>query len=237
VSAATGWRRLDWDSAFWGFEVGSVVAEAGDLAEAAQECDEAGIECSYLLLDAADADRLRAAQGAGWRYVDTRIELRREAAPPGAGAEAPTRTARGDDLTVLEGIAREAFAMTRFHVDTRFDRSRADELYATWVRERLEGDGLVVVADAGGAVAGFMAGRLDAATGEARHELIGVAPAHRGTGLGGALSDALSRELREQGAGHDGTATQAANLPGLRMFGSRGFEIESFHHWLHRWRP
>ena len=236
MSSGIDWRRLDWDSEFWGFEVASVAAEAAGLVEAAQGCDDAGIACSYLLVDAPEAERLRAAQSAGWRYVDTRIELRRESAPPSDGAEGRIRTASSDDLAALEGIARDAFAMTRFHVDTRFDRSRADELYATWVRERLDGDGLVVTADAGGEVAGFMAGRLDA-TGDARHELIAVAPAHRGRGLGGALSDALSRQLRERGARHDGTATQAANLPGLRMFASRGFEIESFHHWLHRWRP
>ena len=229
-----GWERLDWDSEFWGFDVATVDAGPEGLRQVAADCDAAGVECAYLLVAADDAPTLIAAQDSGWRYVDTRIELRRET-PPASSPPAPVRPAAAGDLQALETLARGAFPTTRFHVDPHFDRQRADELYATWVRNRAD-DGVLLVAGEAGDPAGFMAGRLNAETGEARHELVAVAPSHRESGIGGALSDALSSELRAGGAAWDGTATQASNLAGLGMFGSRGFEIASFHHWMHRWR-
>jgi ribosomal protein S18 acetylase RimI-like enzyme len=237
MSEGRGWRVLDWDTAFWGFPVASVSADAGDLAEVVRDCDNEGIRCAYLLLAAEDTQTLAAGQAAGFRYIDTRIELRRDQPPSSPADAASIRVAEARDVPQLEEIARDAFSRTRFLVDEGFDRDRARELYATWVRGRTEEEeGLVMVGEVDGGVAGFMAGRLDAG-GDARHELVAVAPGHRRSGLAGALSDAFSERLRSRGARGDASATQAANLAGLRMFGSRGFEIESFHHWLHRWRP
>lgn len=236
MNEGRGWRVLDWDTAFWGFPVASVSADAADLAEVGRDCDAEGVRCAFLLLAAEDTRTLAAAQVAGFRYVDTRIELRRDQPPPPPADDSRIRVAEASDVPELEAIARDGFANTRFLADEGFDRDRARELYATWVRGRAEEeDGLVMVAEGDGVVAGFMAGRLDSG-GEARHELVAVAPGHQRSGLAGGLSDALSERLRTRGAQSDATATQAANLPSLRMFGSRGFEIESFHHWLHRWR-
>lgn len=241
MSEGPAWRPLEWDSDFWGFPVAAVSSDldADGLRRVVSDCDEEGVRCAYLLVAAADAGRLAAAQGCGFRFVDTRIELRRDEAP--GDDRTPTdqgvRPGGAGDLTALEEIARASFRSTRFFADGRFDEERCRELYAAWVRRRLEGpDGLVVVAERDGAPAGFMAGHLDPGSGEGRQELVAVASEHRREGLAGALSDALSAQLRAAGAGFEGTATQAANLPGLRMFTSLGFRIAGFHHWLHRWR-
>lgn len=240
MSSDAAFQLLEWDSAFWGFPVARVSGiglDGAELGSAVEWCDEHSVRCAYLLLDATDATGLAAAQRRGFRFVDTRIELRRDESPNGRqqSAGAVLRPAAAADLPALERLARRSFGSTRFFVDGRFDEERCRELYAAWIRRRADDrEGLVMVAEQGGAPLGFMAGFVDR-DGEGCHELMAVEPEHRRKGLGRALPSALSADFAARGVTRERMVTQAANVASLRVFGSLGFRVAKVQHWLHRW--
>jgi dTDP-4-amino-4,6-dideoxy-D-galactose acyltransferase len=185
-------RPREWDSAFFGVRIAEVAARrpaADELHRIAGQSDDAGIDCLYLLADAADADTLRAAEQNGFSLVDIRLTLDCElgvasrSPSRGAAADAATASSRGTvseldltanagaqiraasatDLTALKTLARTSHRNTRFYRDPRFDRERCDELYAVWIERSINGElaDAVWVVDVGGAACGYLTIRAD----------------------------------------------------------------------------
>lgn len=234
--------RLGWDSDFFGFPIARVDATQLDkqaIDAAVEACGAQGIRCAYLLLAADDARGGAIAQAAGFVLRDVRLTFARPldhgpAAGLAAAAHGSIAPARAAQRPALEALARDAFAHTRFLSDPGFPPDRARELYAAFVRRGLD-DAPRRVTLADSATEGFVVCRLDADAGVGEIELIAVAPAARGRGLGRALVDAALAMFADAGLPRASVATQAANVASQRLYQRSGFRTSEAGLWFHRW--
>lgn len=223
-------ERLDWDSAHFGFPIARLVPERCDaFGKAVTAARDGGIRCVYLLLDAADAARLDAAQAAGFRVRDVRVELERRLDGAASAPPSGVHDALPDDVAALERIARERFTDARFFTDDGFPADRAAALYAAWLRRGLD------TAERRVLVAGDAEGFLVAHTGTGTVELIAVAAGAEGHGYGAALVAAADAGFAAAGLERARVVTQARNVGAQRLYQRAGYRTSAVAYWLHWW--
>ncbi len=175
-----------------------------------------------------DVDGLRAAEALGFSVVDVNVTLERagfDAAPaPSVAVATP------DQFGALLDVAGSCFRYSRFHLDPRIPREAADRVKREWVRSYVEGTRGIELLAAG--TDGFLA-VLEAADGARVIDLVGVAPAAQGRGIGAALVIAFGSRHGEGGRTLR-VGTQIANVPSLRLYEKLGFRIVSAVYVLHR---
>jgi dTDP-4-amino-4,6-dideoxy-D-galactose acyltransferase len=207
-----------------------------------------GVECLYLLADAADPLTATLAEESGFRLVDVRVTLERRGggtATPPRGDPPMTairvRPATAADLPALRGLAAASHRDSRFYHDPHFDRGRCDELYATWIENSCaDPAGIVMVAEIAGA--GMVAGYVTAALapgggGEGRIGLFAVGAAAQGQGVGGRLIAAACDWFAVRGADPVSVVTQGRNVRAQRIYQRFGMLTRSVELWFHRWWP
>jgi dTDP-4-amino-4,6-dideoxy-D-galactose acyltransferase len=234
VSAAAV-EPLAWDSAFFGFPVAQISADAPDreqLAVAVEVCERTGVRCAYLLLDAVDARGSEAAQALGFVVRDVRVELDRPVDPvaDAALAERSVTIAEAEQLPALEALVRERVTMSRFFADPGFSRERCRELYAAFVRRGLDGGPArwtLATPDASGCIVCH----ADPQTGIGTIELV-VA---RRPGEGGALVRTAIARFAHAGLISAVVVTQGCNIAAQRSYQRAGFRTCRSGLWLHRW--
>lgn len=232
---------LPWDSEFFGRRIARVTAAPSARDETAAVLDWARaerIECLYLLVDAADGAGIRSAEDAGFRLVDLRVTLAREAdaggAPEPARADAVRAYAPGD-LPALRRIARESHRDSRFYADDHFPKALCDRLYERWIERRCAEDpDAVLVACRDGEPCGYLTCQLGSDdTGQI--DLIAVDAAARGKGLGAQLVGASLRWFADAGRRRTLVVTQGRNRAALALYGGLGFTARTFELWYHLW--
>jgi dTDP-4-amino-4,6-dideoxy-D-galactose acyltransferase len=200
---------------------------AAEVDEWAREHD---VTCLYFLADSRDAATAHAAEAAGFRLMDVRVELRRPAA---AEALEGVRDARPEDRDVLRAIARGSHGITRFYADPNFPDERCDDFYDTWISRSLEGwaDG-VLVAEHVGRPAGYVSCHLGP---PGSIGLIAVDESARGGGLGVVLARAAVGWSAARGVETMSVVTQGRNAQALRTFERAAFRVHSLELWFHKW--
>jgi dTDP-4-amino-4,6-dideoxy-D-galactose acyltransferase len=245
MSASNGdWlcSRLPWDSNFWGFEIARLNRSRlspDDARSSIQWCESNNVRCLYFAADGTNADTLSVAAREGFAYVDTRVDLQvsvsaRETGE--SGANLCFRTARADDLPVLCSIARRAHIDTRFFKDSNFPKDQAAELYAKWL-ERDLAEHAVLIACAPNSPSPAL-GYISCQSADqdfGRIGLVGVAEAARNRGVGRALLAVGLQHFRDAGKPIVHVATQATNVPAMRLYESAGFKTQDVRIWFHRW--
>lgn len=232
---------LAWDSAFFGFQIGQVTGEIlSDLTgRAVLEWSEAnGVRCLYFLADPSSRETASLAHRLGFIMVDVRVELSlknslpRSAMVPGFGL----RPARPADVAALQTIARGAHRDSRFFFDLQFPRTRAEDLFATWIATDCAGRATVLTVEHEGVGgAGYVSCSLNDESNTGRINLLAVASEFRGMGLGkalvlGALDWFSSVDVRSALV-----VTQVRNVAAQRLYQTAGFRTESVKIWYHRW--
>jgi GNAT superfamily N-acetyltransferase len=228
---------LDWDTAFWGVRIARVEGDTltGEAAEQVDEwAREHAIDCLYFLARSEDPPTAHAAEQAGFRLMDVRIELGRtagdETVADGVRASVP------DDVPALRAIARVSHRGTRFYADPRFPRARCDDLYDVWIERSCAGwADVVLVADHRGRPAGYVSCHLDAARASGSIGLIAVAATARQLGLGTTLVHGALAWCAAQGAAKITVATQGRSVGALRLYERCGFRVDSLRLWFHKW--
>jgi dTDP-4-amino-4,6-dideoxy-D-galactose acyltransferase len=237
-------RRLEWDSAFWGFGCAQVLGE--NLLQSQQApidawCSKNGINFLQYLAPADNPTSVRAAEEGGFSLVDERITLTCSTAatpllPATSGIE--LRDGRAQDVADLEAIARVSHVDSRYYNDQRFSREGCDTLYATWIRRSVEG----VLADAvfvpvvDGRAAGYVTCKRDEQ--EANRGwigLVGVGAEAQGRGLGGALVGRAIDWFRQQAVSEVLVVTQGRNEAAQRLYRRCGFLTHDARLWFHKW--
>lgn len=138
----------------------------------------------------------------------------------------------GTDEGVL-AIAAGAFARTRFHLDPRVPDTVADAIKRDWIDSYLHGrrGEFAYVAVQDDAPVGFLAVAANADT--RIIDLMGVAVAARGRGVGAALVGRFVADA-EQSCTRVEVGTQAANAPATRFYERAGFRADRALYDLHR---
>jgi len=216
--------QLPWDSDFFGVRVGRTAIPEEPLEDAVAAAREQAIDCLYLEVSQAQPTSIEDAVRVGARLVDLRTTLEL-AGPIDVGPGSRTRRATAADATLLEGMARELSAFSRFAADPRFPKAKVEEMYEIWVRRCLA-EGVIAVGTEGSGMVGVRT--LPDAT---HVELVYVSPAAAGDGLGAEL---LSAALADAPGGAT-VVTQAWNVPALRLYESLRFRTRSLSAILHLW--
>lgn len=238
AAAPPGCRVLEWDSEFFGVTIARIepAALAGNT-KAVIDWGESTVDCGYLLTGPADQRAIDAAQAHGFRLIDVRLTLQtalagRERLPASSGAI--IRPAEERDLPTLQAIARVSHRDTRFYIDERFDRERCDAMYDVWITKSCQGwADHVVVAEVGGSATGYVTCHQRPGGGEIG--LVGVSTAHRGAGLGMAMTMAALDWFQDHGATTVSVVTQGRNAAALRLYQRTGFVVRDVELSFHRW--
>jgi ribosomal protein S18 acetylase RimI-like enzyme len=215
----------EWDSTFFGARIFEAHLGGDSVERVVAEAKQAGAECLYLFIDAADLRGIEEAVRAGARLVDLRTELggRLEV---DRGVQA-TRSATPSDREALLPQTRELAIESRFSRDARIPEEKVREMYEIWLDRCLD-EGVVAVPTAGRA--GFVGARKDGNV--ARIELVYVDAASRGRGLG----RALVREAVSGVATSEATVvTQTGNVAAQRLYQSLRLRSRSTSAVLHVW--
>ena len=234
-------QRLDWDSEFFGLEIGRIFPRRLNeriLDFALKEIESAGLECVYYLCDCNDAESVRLAEGAGFHFTDIRLTLecasRRELRPNPA-----IRPGRVSDIPALEDIASAAYIYSRYWFDQGFSREDCQRFYENWVAKCVSEPNYAqtfVYGREGERPSGFIAVRRQSASTGAII-LLGVANGARGQGLGPALIEhALDWAARDDLQSLE-VVTQGRNYAAQRAYQRAGFTTGKVELWYHLWRP
>jgi ribosomal protein S18 acetylase RimI-like enzyme len=188
---------------------------------------------AYARVPTGDTATTDAFQAVGFRVVDVSITLETAGLPPLERQDAVrARFARPEDAGAVETIGREGFALSRFHLDPRIDKSVADEIKAQWAGNFFRGarGDYMVVAAAEGNAEGFL--QLLAGTdGVLTIDLVAVSASQRRRGLAGAMIRFAAH--RCPGVKRLRVGTQAANIESLRLYQRLGFEVTGTAYVLH----
>jgi dTDP-4-amino-4,6-dideoxy-D-galactose acyltransferase len=176
-------------------------------------------------------DRVGELEDAGFRTIDVNITLRREAGNTAREPAVGVRDAGPDDRTTVVEIATRDYAVSRFHLDPEIPDAVASAIKHDWIDNFFlgqRGDRLLVV-DSDGEPVGF---ELVLETAEASViDLIAVASAARGKGVGGALVSGLLQVRPDRPVL---VGTQVANVGALRFYERLGFTVQRTQFVLHR---
>lgn len=145
----------------------------------------------------------------------------------------PLKKATADDITGIQRIAYTAFKHDRFHMDSRFDSSKASERYSYWVNNSFKSGEDVLYLDAGGMPAGFS---IVSITGNKAYiGLIGLDDAYRGKALGMNLFGATCQHMKDKGVREVSTTMSLNNITALNFYSRCGFRFKDPVYVLHKW--
>jgi dTDP-4-amino-4,6-dideoxy-D-galactose acyltransferase len=236
-------RFLDFDSEFFGRRIARVALPRLGAAQAREVeafARDESIDCLYFLAEIGDRESIRCAEDLGFRLTDLRLTLSRtiEAAGLRPPAERPgaLRRSTPQDVPALAQIARVSHRDSRFYGDPHFPDARCDDLYALWIERKCAGGAdAVFVAEHEGRPAGYVSCDLNADD-SGQIDLLAVAPAARGHGLGALLTAVSLRWFAERGKQRTVAVTQGCNANALRLFGEAfGFVPQRLELWYHWW--
>lgn len=233
---------LLWDSEFFGFTIGRV---RGDTLTPEQVkkidlwCRRFKVRCLYFLARLDDPPTIGLAEAEGFHLVDVKMTLEWQGSRRLEPLKSvPLRTARKEDIPLLEILARPLYHNTRFFFDEQFPRPLSEALYGTWIRRSIEGyaDQVLVAESDNGMPAGYISCHLEGNNPPAgRIGLVGVNRDSFGRKLGqsllkGALDWFLTQEVKTVTV-----VTQGRNYAAQRLYQKFGFLTRSVQLWYHKW--
>jgi len=237
MSAGAPCRFLEWDSSHFNRRIARIegpALTAARLREIAAWCAAERIDCVYFLAAPGDEAGIRLAQEAGYRRIETRVTLEREnRAPDEAPDEGRVRPFSAGDLPRLREIARTRHTATRFYRDPGFPRDRCADLYEIWISKACAGEAQrVLVACWGEEPVGYVTCK---GNGEGRIDLIAVAEAAEGRGLGRALVSEALRWFAGRPLRGVSVVTQGDNAAARALYERCGFRARSEQVYFHGW--
>ena len=229
---------LEWDSGFFGCQIarvcGNVLTTSG-VGRIMEWCKARRIDCLYLLAASNDLLTIELAEKYQFHFVDVRMTFEREVEPISPEPCDNVRPARSSDLEHMKQTARSSFRESRFYFDPGFERSRCDDLYATWIEKSCKGYAdFVLVGEEKGQPAGWVTGHVGPGD-VGSIGLIAVDADCQGRGLGKRLVAAALRAFQERGVRVATVVTQGRNIRSQRLYQKCGFVTQAVELWYHRW--
>jgi GNAT superfamily N-acetyltransferase len=189
---------------------------------------------AYAKVDAAGIPAARRIEELGFQIAEVNVRMQK----PLDGSRLPlsdyprVRLAEPADEEAVAAIARAGFSQTRFHMDPRVPRDRADAVKEAWARNYfsgLRGDAMVVAED-GGEVAGFVL-LLGSAGREPVADLVCVRQASRNRGLGRDMM--LAAEGLAPVKATMTVGTQLVNTGSIRLYEGIGYRLAGAQYVFH----
>lgn len=236
---------LDWDTNFFEYRIARAARPTLDdnyLKAVYSWCEANAIQCLYFLADYNDPNTVRLAEEHRFRLVEVRLNMERwmrdwnPETRPRASQGILIRSAREDDIPVLQEIARTSYVNSRFYFDPHFSEQKWQEFYATWVKKSCQVDAqLALAAELDNQVVGYITGKVSPDGREGQYELTGVREWARNTGVGQELFRSGLDWYARAGVERVWLATQGRNIPTQRMVQRNGFITFSCQLYYHKW--
>ena len=239
---------LDWDTSFWEISIARVRSTSltpHSAIRIGHWAQEHGVRCLYFLGQADDAITAHTAKLHGYQLMDVRTTMicsfSNTLFPNHPGAEngaVHVRPFRDGDLPTLQLITHDCYQDTRFYLDRNFADARCRELYETWIARSSAGYAdVVLVAEFGNVICGFISCHFDPLTGTGTIGLVGVSAQVRKQGVGRVLMQQALLWFRQRRTREIRVVTQGANIAAQRLYHRSGFQITDKAIWFHKWYP
>lgn len=231
---------LNWDSDFFKRRIARVTngyMSADEIERVLAWAVEERIDCLYYLVNGQETNATRLVEADGFHFVDLRVTFVKNLTKP-ERPFIPTRHIRRadeNDLSTLKEMTRDAFQLSRFHVDDHFDQAKADLMYEVWVENDLRTTGHDIwVIDAEGQLAAYTSISVKK-DGKAQIGLVSTQAAWRGKGLTLELQRLICKELQNEGIEEVEVVTQGRNIPAQNLYQRAGYFTRSIDLWYHKW--
>ncbi len=218
-------ERLDWDSSFFGFEVGRLeLPQRTELSLLIANCP---FRLIYIFSD-------EPVEFDGFALVDIKVEF----AKCVRQVPFPDEVARFDSnkhsyRTLLE-LALLSGKYSRFAKDSNFHRNEFAKLYKRWIDRSIESENIeVLIFEVNGITLGFVT--LEIHSDAARIGLIATSVNHQGRGVAQQLIAACENICVHLNISTLFVATQFANKPAMRLYIKTGFTVKRQQHIYHHW--
>lgn len=234
-------KFLDWDSNFFGINVGVVKIAQNKLGRefldrALLEARAKKINCLYLEIPSPSGEILDYCTENKFTLADFRVILSKELSKKKKIiSDMLTYKLQDEDYPYLKKIADLISRYSRFANDSRFGLKWSRKLYQEWLKKSFYGkfcdDFIIYKIDK--KPVGFITLRFK----DSVHfiDLIGVAGNKQKRGIGGILIDDAERRLFEQGQRLLKVATPGTNIKALRLYQNKDFKIEKTNFFYHKW--
>jgi dTDP-4-amino-4,6-dideoxy-D-galactose acyltransferase len=226
-------KRLDWDSNFFGYEIGKIVVgpknkfRIGALKDNNYKLiyvfSEEPIEINQLIL------------------VDIKVGFHKWINEDKKGFAFKNRCEPFNlckhDLNKLENLAIESGKYSRFKLDSNFQKNEFERLYLEWIyqsyQKKMALEVLVYSVDE--VLAGFITITNKSET-LTDIGLVAVDPKFQGKGIGGVLVEAAEKYSFVNGYKEIQVVTQEDNKNALKLYQKNGFDLCNKTYIYHYWR-
>lgn len=225
-------KRLDWDSDFFGYEIGQTEINYFDQ------------KCKSVLLDETDRFKLVYITSDKEIYpiiesaklVDIKIQLTKEVLIEEDCKKVNLSEYKLEDNEQLKKLAFQSGIYSRFKRDRNFTKNEYEKLYTKWIEDsinKLIADNIIVYKDNFNEYKGFITvkHKMDFA----EIGLIAVDELSRGKGIGAALLNYVNNLTKLAGLKKIIVTTQFENIPAMKLYERAGYKIISKKYIYHLW--
>lgn len=220
---------LDWDTESFPELFGEFIDEKGFVSG----------DLLYLRLPADDIGAIRAAEAAGFYFIESSIipflKTRHWDRHRYERYVCPMVEIDDERIGEVKEIARATFRGLRFNLDPHVGDQRADERYLRWLMNAYEGGEDICAIMHHGSVAGFSLLRHEDG-GKTVFRLAGMRPDLKNAGLGMMLYASTVARCQDRGVKHVDGGISMANCPVLNVMANLGFSFRDptivFHYYV-----
>lgn len=232
--------KLQWDSTFFGYNIGKINLDslcANELLELQKEARAHHLSLVYLFTDPNDGVSNTSAKNIGGILYDEKTTYLRRSAQIPAPLHSNIKSYTSDlPASLLYPLALQSGIYSRFFLDQKFINNEFQKLYQAWtensVNRSLAKEVLVYTEQAheylGLITLGIKVGRLDIG-------LLAVEQAARGRNIGGKLLSAADYYSNLWKCEYMQVVTQGANKIACNFYEKHGFRKESVQQVFHLW--
>ncbi len=234
------YRKLDWDSSFFGILTGMITCndlQEGELAEMLDSMKEQGFRLVYYPA-AFKIENERILDRYNGIMADekvTFVKLLGENVLP--EPDSHINSYAGPEVsTDLLTLAWESGIYSRFNVDPHFKNDEYKHLYKKWIERSVSREiakDVLVFMD-GTAIGGMIT--LGEKNNRGDIGLVAVAESARGKGIGKKLMFAAENVFKKMGYQQVQVVTQGINTPAMKLYENSGYTIDErlfyYHFWL-----
>jgi len=243
VEIAQVCKRLDWDSDFFGVNVGyiSCLRLTQNIERHIRRfIRKEKIGMLQYLCNCHDRESVITSEKNGYSFVDMRLTFEqflrdgnrveeREHYHVGKGREG--------DVKKLKEIATGIYKYSRYYFDTNFARDKVVDFYRGWIEKAIHGkfDDYAYVLYRGDEPIGFCSVKKTRKH-AAKIGIFGMSPEYNGKGLSTYLLNASLGKLKnEEGVDYVEVVTQGRNYAAQRLYQRCGFLTKCTELWYHKW--
>ncbi|MEW5691868.1 MAG: GNAT family N-acetyltransferase, partial [Candidatus Hydrogenedentota bacterium] len=236
-------RKLEWDSNFFGFNVGylSCLKLTETIAEYVESyCKKEKIRVLEYLCNCHDRRSVRIAEKFGYNFVDIRLTYENNITNFNLMVELGSgySVSKGErkDVSHLRSIASKSYLDSRYYYDVNFPVDKVSEFYQSWVEKAVYGsfDDFAYVLYYNKEPVGFCTIKI-LKDNRARIGIVGISEKYSGRGLGRQLLIYSLNNLKDKGIKNVLVVTQGRNYAAQRLYQRVGFITKSTELWYHKW--